>query len=103
MTDVLGPCPVCGCTDSPLPNGHDDTVWCVGVTCRFECTREHWSLLRRKMTREEGAAIIFDLGTLVQCAFDAGSSSKFGSAKSLFKDSGELKARVFAALTGEKT
>lgn len=102
MSDTLGPCPVCGAHGAPSPDD-ESRISCVQDGCDFVCARKYWSLLRRKMTREEGAAIIFDLGTLVQCAFDAGSSSKFGSAKSLFKDCGELKARVFAALTGDKT
>jgi hypothetical protein len=71
MTDVLGPCPVCGNTDKKKPvmdNGDSDhwhsarAVSTLGgdvmqCVCGFACTEDHWSLLRRKMTREEADAM----------------------------------------------
>lgn len=72
MTDVLGPCPVCGNTDKKKPvmdNGDSDhwhsarAVSTLGgdvmqCVCGFACTEDHWSLLRRKMTREEAETLL---------------------------------------------
>ena len=52
MTATLGPCPVCGAHGAPSPDD-ESRISCVQDGCDFVCARKYWSLMRRKMTREE--------------------------------------------------
>jgi hypothetical protein len=81
--------------------GNNGLMQC-GV-CGFVCSVEHWSLLRRKMTREEADRLLggfrmaqtdWERGVLTRRSEDieAGHASWDAYA-----------ARVVAALTGEKT
>ena len=54
MSDVLGPCPVCGGTESEMRMVEwTELRKCTKRECQHVCRVEHWNLLRRKMTREE--------------------------------------------------
>ena len=103
MTDVLGPCPVCGNTDEKKPvmdNGDSDhwhtaspvstlggdVMQCV---CGFACTEDHWPILRRKMTREECAVMMKPLTSRMYYDDEPETNACF--------------AAICAALTGEKT
>ena len=89
MSAPLGPCPACG-------GKEDGQGWCIGrrlfiqcSKCDFSCVESHWNILRRKMTREEGARVV---GALWEQWNDDDQSAE-----------GVAYDRVLAALTGEKT
>lgn len=55
MSDVLGSCPVRGETGAYTQFG---VTCCSVISCDYACNTEHWSLLRRKMTREEAETLL---------------------------------------------
>lgn len=94
MTDVLGPCPVCGSPGPRVVQSGDDgcpytLCFCASSECSFTCPPEWWNSLRRKMTREEATAS-------VERAWDAWANGNG-------KEWHDAHAAVYAALTGEKT
>ena len=59
MTDVLGPCPVCRYAGTHVTVGESQRrTLCGRAACTFMCSTEHWSLLRRKMTRDEANDLV---------------------------------------------
>ena len=98
MTDAIGPCPNCGVDGVEDP---DDCRVFMCNACGCKVTVEHWSLLCRKMTRDEFEDVSWDLGSLVRDAVGAGETR--GSMKPIDRDENALRERLRAALTGEKT